>query len=148
MADIPVWAPFYSQAEAPGFAQLVPAISGAGVIGRVSVVDATLSGATVTVPTGTFSDCFGLAVYIQVLETVTGATAFQVGLAGSPTLFSASRGSFGTAAGTARWCPPYSPTDFFWGGDLPVLLTAEGGDFTGGKLRIAAYALGLTPPAS
>lgn len=148
MADIPVWGPFYSQIEAPGLAQLVPPLGGAGIGAKVAVLDVTLTGATVSVPTGIFNDCFALGVHVQVLEAVTGATGFLVGLAGSPTLFSAGRGAMGTAAGTARWCVPYSPTDFFWGGDLPVLLTADGGTFTGGKVRIGAYAINLTPPAS
>ncbi len=143
MPDIPVWEPFYTDAEAPGFAQLVPATTGAGMNGLVSVVEAPLSGATVSIPTGILLNAYSLGVHLTILEAVTGATGIDVGTDGAPSMYGA---NIPVAAGTASWCRAYSPVEFFWGADIPILLTAKGGAFTGGRVRLAAYAIALTPP--
>lgn len=145
MPDLPVWDPYYSEAEAPGFSQLVPASSGAGMRGLVSVVEADLSGATVSVPTGILLNAYSLGVHLTILDEATGVTGIDVGTSGAPSMYGA---NVGVAAGTATWCRAYSPVEFFWGADIPILLTAKGGTFTGGKVRLAAYALALTAPTS
>ncbi|MCL8384168.1 hypothetical protein [Xanthobacter aminoxidans] len=149
MSDLPIWPPYISEVETEGYAQLVPAITGASMVGRVAVFDVPLSGASVSIPTGVFSDCFALGVHVRVLEDIVGPTAIQVGIAGSTTLFSSGSHVLPSlAAGASTWMPPYSPVDFFWGGDLPVIITADGGDFTAGKIRLGAYSLCLTPPSA
>ncbi len=98
-----------------------------------------------SVPSGALYDSFALALYITVLEDITGATAFDVGVGGSSGMFGQ---DVPVASGSSHWVRAFSPIEMFWGADIPILLTAKGGDFTGGKVRITAYALGLTAPSA
>lgn len=102
----------------------------------------TLSGANVTstiqIPAGSWY----WAVPERVTQTVTGATSFKVGISGELSKFgdglSLSSGStnFGLIGGQAA----YSNT--------PIIVTANGSNFTGGKVRIAIQCLKVVPPTS
>ncbi|MCR9267104.1 MAG: DUF2793 domain-containing protein, partial [Alphaproteobacteria bacterium] len=79
-----------------------------------------------------------LGVSVRVAETITGAASFNCGLAGETSAFG---GSLGTAQGSAN-IGVIGPRPFY--SDTPVTLTANGGDFTGGRVALALHLLRLT----
>jgi len=143
MADLPVWPPYYSDVETEGNAQLTPTNLGAGMVAKTIVVDVPLSGASVATSTVIPDVSTVLGVNTKVLETVTGATSFNVGYAGTPAAWSS---NVGVAAGTRSPGAPYSPVTFTWGGPVAVLLTAVGGNFTSGTVRLAIHCITMIPP--
>lgn len=108
----------------------------------VEIALAGLSGASVTasgaIPAGALvvgcSEC--------VTTAITGATSFSVGYTGSTSAFGSGLGiSLGsTNRGLIGPNPFYSATD--------IIVTAAGGSFTGGAVRLALMYLALTPPTS
>jgi hypothetical protein len=102
----------------------------------------TLSGpsvtSTATIPNG--SICFGVSE--RVTEAVTGASSFKVGIAGETA-------KFGDLLGLSPGATNFGiigPTAFY--ADTAIAVTANGSDFTGGKIRLAIHALRVTPPQS
>ncbi|MEM7722482.1 MAG: DUF2793 domain-containing protein [Pseudomonadota bacterium] len=94
--------------------------------------DLTLTGATVTATDLIPDRAIVLGVTSWVIEAVTGATSYRVGTASSDNQFG---GSLGVAAGSSNIgvvgpFATYSPED--------VIVTAEGGNFTGGRIGLAA----------
>lgn len=83
-----------------------------------------------------------LAVSTRTTEAVAGATSYDCGLAGEPSKFG---GSLGAAAGSTN-IGVVGPFAVY--ADTPVRLTAGGGDFTGGKVRVAMQIVRFTAPAS
>ena len=104
-----------------------------------------LSGLTGTSVTSTITipdRAIVLAVSSRTVTTVAGATSYDCGIAGTPAKFG---GSLGIAAGSTNVgvIGPqaiYAPT--------PIILTANGGSFTGGDVRIAIQYLLPTAPAA
>jgi len=83
-----------------------------------------------------------LAVSTRTTVAVTGAASYSCGVAGDA-------GKFGSALGVARNASNVGvvgPTAYY--ADTPVLLTASGGSFTGGKVRVAIHLLRFDAPAS
>ncbi|MEL7214602.1 MAG: DUF2793 domain-containing protein [Pseudomonadota bacterium] len=88
--------------------------------------------------------CAVLGVSARVIAPLTGtATGWQLGVAGSANRYGSGLGvalnsyaSGLTGAPVTYWSP------------TPLLLTAEGGDFAGGMLRIAVHLSRLVPPAA
>jgi hypothetical protein len=120
------------------------AIGASGSAIRASVLEeeVALSGASVA-STITIADRrIVLGVSLRVTEAVTGATSFSCGVAGEADKFG---DLLGTALGASN-VGVIGATAFY--ADTPVLLTANGGAFTGGKVRIAIHALAFTAPAS
>jgi hypothetical protein len=102
----------------------------------------TLSGptstTTTTIPSGAI--CFGVSE--RVTEAVTGASSFKVGIAGETA-------KFGDLLGLSLDSTNFGiigPTAFY--ADTPVVVTANGANFTGGKVRLAIHVLRVTPPQS
>ena len=83
-----------------------------------------------------------LGVSVRVITAIAGATAFHLGTAADPELFGA---DLGVAAGTVH-AGPVAPAPV--AAAIPIRLTAVGGDFTGGAVRIAVHALRLQPPGA
>ena len=103
---------------------------------------AGLSGASVT-STITIPDrAIVLAVSTRTVTTVTGATSYDCGIAGTPAKFG---GSLGVAAGSTN-VGVIGPQAFY--AATPIVLTANGGNFTGGDVRIAIQYLLPTAPAA
>ncbi len=103
---------------------------------------AGLTGASVTSTIAIPNRAIVLAVSTRTVSAVLGATSWDCGIAGEPAKFG---GSLGVAAGSTnvgvigpQAC--YAPT--------PVVLTANGVDFTGGDVRIAIQYLLPTAPAA
>lgn len=114
-----------------------------GAATRLTVAEETLtnlSGPTVTSSIAIPARAIALCVSTRTTAAITGATSYDCGIAGSPAKFG---GALGTTAGASNlgiiW------PEAFWA-DTPIVLTANGGDFTGGAVRIAIHAFAFTPP--
>jgi hypothetical protein len=82
-----------------------------------------------------------LGVTGRVLTAITGAAGWQLGVAGSPDRYGS---GIGVGANSFLHGVTGSPLAYFGGSSL--LLTAEGGDFIGGLVRIAVHYHELSPP--
>ena len=115
---------------------------GASMAMRTIEEELTLSGAnatsTIAIPNG--SICFGVSE--RVTEAVTGAASFKVGIAGEPNKFG---DLLGLSLGSTNF-GVIGPAAFY--SDTPVVVTANGSNFTGGKVRLAIHVLQVTPPQS
>ncbi|MDI1365570.1 MAG: DUF2793 domain-containing protein, partial [bacterium] len=76
------------------------------------------------------------------LVAVTGAASYSCGVAGDAAKFGGSLG----AAKNSSTVGVIGPTAYY--ADTPVLLTAAGGSFTGGKVRVAIHLLRFDAPAA
>ena len=78
----------------------------------------------------------------RVIEAVTGATSWSLGVA-------ADSGRYGTGIGVGAGSTVIGPSGpvTYWA-DTPLRLTAAGSDFTGGTLRLAIHYMMLTGPAA
>ncbi|MQT12314.1 DUF2793 domain-containing protein [Segnochrobactrum spirostomi] len=83
-----------------------------------------------------------LAVTTRTLTAVTGAPAYDCGIAGEPAKFG---GGLGAAAGSTN-AGVIGPTAFY--APTPVRLSATTGSFTGGRVRYAIHCLRPTIPAA
>lgn len=82
-----------------------------------------------------------LGVTARITVAITGATAWSLGVVGSPDRYGS---GFGPALNGFAHGVTGSPLAYF--GESSVLLTANGGNFTGGEVRIAVHYLALSPP--
>ncbi|HZZ63828.1 MAG TPA: hypothetical protein VFE63_22135 [Roseiarcus sp.] len=101
-----------------------------------------LSGASVTTSLSIPANCIVLAVSERVTTTITGATSFSVGFSGNAT-------QFGSVLSTATGSTNYGligPTAFY--SATPIVLTAAGGNFSGGAVRLAIHTVQISPPSS
>tara|TARA_R110002124_G_C8749525_1_gene498133 strand:- start:63 stop:404 length:342 start_codon:yes stop_codon:yes gene_type:complete len=99
-----------------------------------------VSGPTVTSSIAIPARTIALCVSTRTTAAITGATSYDCGIAGSPSKFG---GSLGTAVGATNF--GFLWPEAFWA-DTPILLTANGGDFTGGAVRIAIHAFEFSAP--
>jgi len=102
----------------------------------------TLAGASTTATTPIPANCIVLGVGSRTVTAVTGATSYSVGVTGTP-------GQFGSALNIAAGSTNYGiigPTGFYSATNL--IVTAAGGSFTGGTVRLALFCLLITPPTS
>lgn len=126
------------------FESLVAAASVGGARTRFAIreEDVTLAGAATATAMAIPARSIVLAVATRTLTAVTGASAYDCGVAGETGKFG---GSLGAAAGSSN-IGVIGPTAFYV--DTPVLLTAIGGDFTGGVVRVAAHLIQFDAPAA
>ena len=101
-----------------------------------------LSGASVTSTIAIPDRAIVLAVSTRTVSAVTGATSYDCGIASEPAKFG---GSLGLAVGSTN-VGVIGPQAFY--AATPVVLTANGGSFTGGDVRIAIQYLLPTAPAA
>lgn len=103
----------------------------------------TLTGAFVDATTAVIADrMIVLAVASRTTQAVTGATSYGVGVAGNTSQFG---GSLSIALGSNN-IGVIGPTAFYT--TTPIRVTAAGGNFTGGKVRVVLYALAFAAPIS
>ena len=100
-----------------------------------------LSGASVTSSVVIPDRAIVLGVSSRTITAITGATSFDCGIAGEASKFG---GSLGIAVGSTN-IGVVGPQAFY--ADTPIILTANGGSFTGGAVRIAIHCLTCTVPA-
>ncbi len=110
----------------------------AGSATDVAVAEELLSGlsgasvdSTITIP----DRAIVLGVSTRTVTAVTGAASYDCGIAGEPSKFG---GSLGAAAGSTN-AGVIGPQAFY--APTPIRLTANGGSFTGGAVRIAIHYL-------
>jgi hypothetical protein len=100
-----------------------------------------LSGASMDSTTLIPDRAIVLGVSTRTLAAITGATSYGCGIAGEVDKFG---GSLGIGAGSSN-VGVIGPQAFY--ADTPIRLTANGGGFTGGAVRIAIHTLILSAPA-
>lgn len=81
-----------------------------------------------------------LGVSVRTSSTISGATSFDCGIAGEESKFG---GSLGVAQGASN-IGVIGPQAVY--ADTPVVLTANGGSFAGGAVKLAVHALVSRPP--
>jgi hypothetical protein len=101
-----------------------------------------LSGATVDTTIEIPNGSIVFNVSSRTTTTITGATSYDCGVAGNTGQFG---GSLGVAAGSTNK-GVIGPTGFY--ADTPIRLTANGGNFTAGAVRVAIHVYVPTPPTS
>lgn len=100
-----------------------------------------LSGASVNSSIAIPDRSIVLGVSARTITAVLGASSYDCGIAGEVSKFG---GSLGTAMGSSN-IGVIGPTAFY--ADTPIRLTANGGSFTGGSVRIAIHYLTCGAPA-
>ena len=111
---------------------------------RAAVIEASatgLSGSSVTTALTIPAVALVIGVSGRVTTAITGATGFALGIAAEPAAFGA---GFGIGAGFLAQLP-IPPRAFALA--TPVRVSAEGGSFTGGALRLACHTLSIGAPA-
>jgi hypothetical protein len=110
--------------------------------GIIEFLQSGLSGASVTCATQIPADCLVFAVGVRVVTTIAGPTSYEVGESGLPTEFGsglslpAGSNNFGLIGPKAY----YTPTN--------IILTATGGNFTAGAVRVSISYMLANPPAA
>ncbi len=120
--------------------EVTVAISPSGAATGMAIAEeliAGLSGASVDSTVLIADRAIVLGVSTRTVTAITGAT----GIDGEPAMFG---GTLGIAAGAAN-VGVIGPRAFY--ADTPVRLTASGGSFTGGAVRIAIHYLSCGAPA-
>lgn len=103
----------------------------------------TLTGAFVDTTTAVIADrMIVLAVASRTTLAITGATSYGVGVAGNTSQFG---GSLGIALGSNN-IGVIGPTAFY--ATTPIRVTAAGGNFTAGRVRVVLYALAFAAPTA
>lgn len=77
-----------------------------------------------------------------VTEAITGAASWKLGVADDPARYG---NSIGVAEGSTVVGPSGTPCAYY--GATPIRVSAEGGAFSGGKLRLAIHCIELAKPA-
>lgn len=114
----------------------------AAIEARVLEEDVTLSGAYAETAILIPDRAIVLGVSTRTLTAVTGATSYDCGIAGEPAKFG---GSLGIAAESAN-AGVIGPTAVY--APTPVRLTANGGSFSGGSVRVAIHLLSCSVPGA
>lgn len=102
----------------------------------------TLSGASTATSIVIPNRAIVLAVSTRTTAAITGATAYNCGVSGEASKFG---GSLGVAKNSSN-IGVVGPTAYY--ADTPVVLTAIGGSFVGGKVRVAIHVMRFDAPAS
>lgn len=116
--------------------------SGAATSIRVADEEVTLAGATKDTTIMIPNRAVVIGVSTRTTQAVTGATSYDCGTASERSKFG---GSLGIAVGSTN-AGVIGPTAFY--SDTPVRLSANGGNFTGGKVRVAIHYLFCDVPAA
>ena len=112
--------------------------SGATATLRMAEEEVTLAGAFVASTLLIPSRAIVLAVASRTVAAVTGATSYEVGIAGDTAKFG---GLLGIATGAGN-IGVIGPQAFY--ADTPLRITALGGSFTGGRVRLVLSYLAFT----
>lgn len=102
----------------------------------------TLSGASVATSIVIPNRAIVLAVSTRTTAAITGAASYNCGVAGEASKFG---GSLGVAKNSSN-IGVVGPTAYY--ADTPVVLTAVGGNFVAGRVRVAIHVLRFDAPAA
>jgi len=101
-----------------------------------------LSGSSVTTSVNIPANCIVLSVGCRVTTAIAGATSFSVGVSGNTSQFGS---SLSISAGSTNY-GLIGPTAFY--SATPLVLSAAGGSFTAGAVRLSVHYLLCAPSAS
>ncbi|WP_454760945.1 DUF2793 domain-containing protein [Caulobacter segnis] len=104
--------------------------------------EVTVSGAATATSIAIPNRAIVLAVSTRTTAAITGAASYNCGVSGEASKFG---GSLGVAKNSSN-IGVIGPTAFY--ADTPVLLTAVGGNFVAGKVRVAIHVLRFDAPAA
>lgn len=82
-----------------------------------------------------------IGITARVTEVITGPSSFRIGVAGALDRYGS---GIGPAAGSEAHGITGAPVGYY--GDTNIELTADGGVFAAGRIRLAVHALRLAPP--
>lgn len=116
--------------------------SGAVSLTRIAEVDQVLSGASTTTAPVIPDKAIVLGVTGRVIGGIAGASGWSMGVPGSADRYGT---GFGTEINAFAHGVTGQPQAYF--GATPIEITAEGGDFTGGEVRLAVHFLDIVPPS-
>ena len=109
---------------------------------RLAEIDHAVAAGATSATTAFLPDkAIVLGVTGRVPEVITGATSWSLGVTGSPDRYGS-----GFGVGLNGFSHGVTGTPLAYFGGISLLLTAGGGDFTGGTVRIAAHYFELAPP--
>ncbi|MEL7347180.1 MAG: DUF2793 domain-containing protein [Pseudomonadota bacterium] len=115
---------------------------GAATLARVVAVDHDVAaGATSTAVAAIPAGSVVIGVSARVEQALGGASSWQLGVAGSADRYGS---GLGVAANSYAAGITGQPQAYYAATDL--VLTASGGDFTAGRLRLAVHLLAIVPP--
>lgn len=115
---------------------------GAATFGRIVEIDHVLAQAGVSTTAALIPDkAIVLGVSGRVTAGIAGATGWSLGIAGAPTRYGS---GYGAGAGSYALGVTGQPQAYYGGTALEI--TAEGGAFTAGTIRLAVHLLALSAP--
>jgi hypothetical protein len=126
----------------PALANIAAAAHGAAIQAQVLETAVTLSGASTNASVQIPANCIVMAVGARVLTAITGATSYEVGVAGNLSQFGS---LLNVAAGSTNF-GLIGPTAFYTATTLTI--TAAGGPFTGGQVRLSISIILANPSAA
>jgi hypothetical protein len=131
------------QGYASALATVAQGANGANIqFGVLETLVSGMSGASVNAPTQIPANCIVLSVGAWVVTTITGPTSYQVGVAGNLTQFGS---GLALTAGSTNY-GLIGPTAFY--SATPLTLTATGGNFTAGAVRLSIHYINANPSTS
>ncbi|MEM7500009.1 MAG: DUF2793 domain-containing protein [Pseudomonadota bacterium] len=117
--------------------------AGASTALRVHETEMTLSGAATDTAMLIRANDVVIGATGLVLDAISGAATWRLGVAGADDRYGA---GLGIGAGSYALGVTGSPTAYY--ADTALRVTAEGGSFTAGRVRLAVHVLTLAPPKS
>ena len=121
---------------------LAAAAHGANVQMQIIEQTVTLSGASSNASVPIPANCIVLAVGARVLTTITGATSYEIGVSGNLSQFGS---LLSVPAGSSNF-GLIGPIAFYT--NTTIIITAAGGSFTGGQVRLSISILLANPSAA
>lgn len=110
---------------------------------EVQTFDHDLGAGSVSITTEVIADkSVVLGISARVIEAITGASSWSLGVPGSADRYGS---GFGTGLNSFAEGVTGQPVTYY--GGVPVEITASGGAFTGGRLRVAVHAMRIAAPA-
>lgn len=116
--------------------------NGAAMGMDINEEEVTCAGASVSTSIVIPARSIVLAVSVRTTQAITGASSFNCGVSGDLSKFG---GSLGVALNSTN-IGVIGPTAYY--ADTPIVLTAVGSNFTGGKVRVAVHYLNFAAPTS
>jgi RNase P/RNase MRP subunit p29 len=126
----------------PALANVAAAAHGANIQIGVLETLVTLSGSSTNASVQIPANCIVLAVGARVITAITGATSYEVGVSGNLSQFGS---SLSIAAGSTNY-GLIGPTAFYTATTLTI--TAQGGSFSAGQVRLSISYLLANPSAA
>lgn len=126
----------------PATTNVAAAQHGATIQAQVVETLVTLSGSSTNASVPIPANCIVLAVGVRVLTTITGATSYEIGVSGNLSQFGS---LLSISAGSSNF-GLIGPTAFYT--NTTIIITAAGGSFTGGQVRLSISTLLANPSAA